>query len=137
MRKYNLIMVLDQTEDHVLMCLRQSDPYEGKYNLVGGKIEEGEDVTASAYRELFEETGISKQDIILYPYLDFHWHPIAMTMSVFVGRLQHTVSLIEEAHPLFWVSIDEDFFDTTKYAGEGNIGHMIQIYKDIRGEIFE
>ncbi len=52
-------------------------------------------------------------------------------MEVYYGVLKHDVELIEEVNPLEWVSLDEDFFDMTKYAGEGNIGHIlkeIQIY---------
>ncbi|QMS84604.1 NUDIX hydrolase [Candidatus Xianfuyuplasma coldseepsis] len=137
MRRYNLIMVLDPSEQHILMCHRQSDPYKGKYNLVGGKIDDGEVIINSAYRELFEETGITRDEITLYPYLDFLWHPIKMSMNVFIGRLKHSVTLVEEVHPLTWVSINENFFDSDLYAGEGNIGHMVQIYHEIRGEIFD
>lgn len=32
----------------------------------------------------------------------------------------------EEAHPLEWLSIDENFFDLDRFAGEGNIGHMVE-----------
>ena len=40
------------------MCHRQKPPYQGLYNLVGGKAEDGEDGLHAAYRELREETGI-------------------------------------------------------------------------------
>jgi len=137
MRLFNLILVLNKTEDKVLMCHRSKNPYKGKYNLVGGKIEDDEEYLVSAYRELFEETGISKDDITLIPFIDFHWHPISMKMVVFIGRLQKDVLLVEEAHKLFWIDVNEDFFNTEKFAGEGNIGHMIHIYKINRDQIFK
>lgn len=38
--------------------------YNGRFwQMIGGKIEEGEDVIAAAQRELFEETGLSKNDV--------------------------------------------------------------------------
>ena len=37
MKKYNVILVYNQTEDKILMCKRTKEPYKGKYNLVGGK----------------------------------------------------------------------------------------------------
>ena len=43
MQGYNCIMIFDKDKKHVLCCKRLWDPYEGKFNLVGGKIDEGED----------------------------------------------------------------------------------------------
>lgn len=137
MTTYNLIMVLNQDETKVLMLKRTKDPYLNKYNFCGGRVEDGEDLLESAYRELFEESGIHKKDITLLPYVDFTWHPVHMIMHVFIGRLQNEVTLVEEIHPLHWIDINSDFFDTNKFAGEGNIGHMIQIYHEIRSTIFD
>ena len=127
--KYNLIMVFDATEESILMCHRKSEPYTGLYNLLGGKIENGEDYLDSAYRELFEESGITKNDIVLTPLMDFVWHPMDMEMHVFYGTLKHEVLLVEEVHSLHWMSTKENFFDMKKFAGEGNIGHMLRIWE--------
>jgi 8-oxo-dGTP diphosphatase len=132
MTSYNLIIVFNEEENKVLMCKRMSEPYLGLYNLVGGKIDEGEAVIDSAYRELFEETGISKEDINLLPFIDFLWHPIDMEMKVFVGKVKSNIKLVEEIHPLEWISVTENFFDMTVFAGEGNIGHMMEIFKSQR-----
>lgn len=137
MKRYNLIIVLNEAEDKVLMCYRSKNPYKGKYNLVGGKIENNEDNLASAYRELFEETGIKNYDIKLTLFMDFVWHVIDMEMIVFIGKLSKDISLVEEVHKLVWVDINENFYDTSKFAGEGNIGHMIEIYKLHRDLIFK
>jgi len=135
MKKYNLVMVFNKEEDKVLMCFRSKDPYKGLYNLVGGKIDKDEDHLESAYRELFEETNISKMDINLKPLMDFKWHPIDMEMYVYVGVLKHKVRLVDEVHKLYWVSLDENFFDMSKYAGEGNIGHMMEIYNQVKDKL--
>lgn len=125
--RYNLILALNKEKTHVLMCYRSKDPYQDLYNLLGGKIEDHEDDLQSAYRELFEESGITKEDIHLTPFMDFVWHPIDMEMKVYKGVLNKEVDLIDEVHKLVWMPITEDFFDTTKFAGEGNIGHMIML----------
>ena len=65
MQGYNLIVVFSPEGDKVLMCRRIKEPYKGLSNFVGGKIEPGEDGETAAYRELFEETGITRRDIQL------------------------------------------------------------------------
>ena len=42
-RVYNCIVVFNHTKDSVLFCKRQKDPYKGKFNFVGGKVEQEED----------------------------------------------------------------------------------------------
>jgi 8-oxo-dGTP diphosphatase len=48
---------------------------------------------------------------------------------VYAGMLLHEVALIEEKNKLFWLDLNEDFFDFRRFAGEGNIGHMVEILK--------
>ena len=71
MQGYNCIMVFDKEEKYLLFCKRLWDPYEGKFNLVGGKIDPGENGFHAAYRELHEETGITDKDIELTHMMDF------------------------------------------------------------------
>lgn len=132
MTRYNLCFVLNKEKTHLLMGFRSKDPYKGKYNLLGGKIEDNEDDLDSAYRELFEESGISSENIILKPFLDFNWHAFDMEMKVYIGALTKEVTLKKEIHELHWIPITDNFFDLEKYAGEGNIGHMVEIYKQMR-----
>ena len=126
MQGYNCVLVYNRDRSEILFCKRLNDPYEGMYNLVGGKIEPGEDGFHAAYRELFEETGISREDITLYHMMDFTFYNQECVVEVYVGMLTGDVELRAEKHPLHWISAKEDFFDLEKYAGEGNIGHMIQ-----------
>lgn len=128
--RYNLVLILNQKETQVLMCFRSRNPYKGLYNLLGGKIEKEEEDIDSAYRELFEESGISRNDVYLEPFMDFVWHPIDMEMKVYKGVLNKEVTLVDEVHELHWLPLTENFFDTTKFAGEGNIGHMIMLMHD-------
>ena len=133
MRKLNVIIVFDNEEDKILMCKRTKEPYKGKLNLVGGKVEKCEDELHAAYRELEEETGISKNDIILTSLMNFEYKLQDMELEVYVGKLNKEVKLVEEINKLFWIDKNNNFFDVEKYAGEGNIGHMlkhVEIYKD-------
>ena len=127
MKGYNAILIYDTSGEKLLFCHRQKDPYKGKYNFVGGKIEQGEEGFAAAYRELFEETGISSADVSLSHLMDFTYYGLDFYLEIYAGRLEHPVKLTEEKNPLIWFLETEDFFDTRKFAGDGNIGHIVRI----------
>lgn len=126
MQGYNCIMVYSQDGNELLFCRRTKDPYQGLYNLVGGKIEEDEDGYKAAYRELREETGIDGNQIQLQHMMDFTYYNQNCYVEVYAGRLNTETVLTEEAHPLVWLKISENFFDNKRFAGEGNIGHMVE-----------
>lgn len=133
MKKYNVIIVYNTEESQILMCERKKEPYKGKLNLVGGKLEKNESEIEAAYRELYEETGITNKDINLVHLMNLQYIINDMELQVFVGKLNKNVKVIEELNKLCWVNITENFFDINKFAGEGNIGHMlyqVEIYKD-------
>ena len=133
MEKLNVIIVYNKEENKILMCKREKEQYKGKFNLVGGKVEQDEDELHAAYRELREETGITNKDITLTHIMNFQYKMQDMELEVYAGKLNKNVDLIEELNRLYWIDKNENFFDLEKYAGEGNIGHMVQqveIYKD-------
>ena len=82
-----MIAVLDAQGENVLMCLRRKPPYQGLWNLVGGKLEPGESGEEAAYRELFEETAIPRGELALWHVMDFVYHASAIRMEVWAGRL--------------------------------------------------
>ncbi|MCI8344496.1 MAG: NUDIX domain-containing protein [Clostridia bacterium] len=137
MKKLNVIIVYNKEESKILMCKRAKEPYKGKYNLVGGKVEQGENELHAAYRELQEETGITKQDIQLTHLMNFQYNMSDIELEVFVGKLNKEVELQEEINELLWINGKEDFFSMEKYAGEGNIGHMIQQVEIYKGRLFD
>ena len=55
------------------MCKRKKEPYKGKFNLVGGKVEQNENELHAVYRELREETGITDNDIALTYIMNFQY----------------------------------------------------------------
>lgn len=126
MQGYNCIMVFSPDGNQILFCKRTKNPYKGLYNLVGGKIEDGENGFDAAYRELEEETGIDPGKIQLSHMMDFTYYNQNCYVEVYVGQLSKETELQEETHPLEWLSLDEDYFDRSRFAGEGNIGHMVE-----------
>ncbi len=136
MKKVNCIIILNKEKTKLLFCKRLNDPYKGLYNFVGGKIEENENSLDAAYRELFEETGITNLDTKLEAFMDFIWHIQDIHMEVYVGTLNKDVNLVPEKHPLHWLDLDENFFDMKVFAGDGNIGNMIEIL-NITPELYE
>lgn len=129
MKKYNVVVVFDKNFEKTLMCKRTKEPYKGMYNLVGGKIEKENDGLNEAYRELYEETNISNEDISLEHFMNIEYISFNKMIEVYYGVLNKEVQLVEEVNKLEWVKIDDDFFDMNKYAGEGNIGHIIEEIK--------
>lgn len=119
-------MVYNEKRDKLLFCKRIKEPYKGLYNFVGGKINPEEDGFAAAYRELYEETGISEKEIELNHMMDFTYYNQDCYVEVYVGYLRREVELKVEIHPLYWLELNEDFFNTRRFAGEGNIGHMVE-----------
>lgn len=133
MQGYNAIVVFNENTDKMLMCKRRRNPYKGLSNFVGGKIEKDENGLDAAYRELEEETAITKNDIILSHLMDFTYHFGNCYLEVYVGKLNKEVIVSGEENDLYWSSLEHNFFDVTQYAGEGNIGHImmhIEMFKD-------
>lgn len=126
-KHYNCIVVFNKNRDRILFCKRMKPPYEGLYNFVGGKVEPGENSIHAAYRELHEETGISRNQITLFPLMDITYYQRKFVLELYVGQLQDEVELIEEKNPLTWMPLTEDFADSGKYAGDKNIAHIVTI----------
>ena len=129
MRKLNLVVVFNNDLSEVLFCIRAKEPYKGMYNFVVGKVEEGESNDDAAYRELFEETGISNNDIELDHFMDLNYFKYENNLQVYYGILKHDVTLVEEKNKLEWVTVDDRLLDNSKFAGNYNIPHIIRQIK--------
>ena len=131
----NVIAVFNKDLTKTLMCKRKKEPYKNLYNFVGGKIENDNSVE-EAYRELKEETNIAKKDIDIVHLMDIFYYKSDIELEIYYGVLKNEVNLIEEVNKLKWIDMKENFFDYNKFAGEGNIGHIIiQIKKDLNLKI--
>jgi len=129
MKRFNLIVVFNKDLTKVLFCIRAKEPYKGLYNFVGGKVEESEPNDEAAYRELFEETGISSNDIELDHFMDLNYFKYENNLQVYYGILKNEVTLVEEKNKLEWVTINEELLNNEKFAGNYNIPHIIKQIK--------
>ncbi|WP_308419772.1 NUDIX hydrolase [Ornithinibacillus halotolerans] len=129
-------MVYNKAMDKLLMCKRLKEPYKGLSNLVGGKIERDETGIDAAYRELYEETSITKDDVQLHHLMDFTYYFHDLYIEVYVGRLAREVFVSGDENTLYWSELDHNFFDQSIYAGEGNIGHMIEQVNSVKDKLF-
>lgn len=128
MQGYNLIVVFDKRRERVLLCRRRKEPYKGLLNFVGGKIEPGEEGLAAAYRELREETGLAEADISLFHFMDLTYYRGApCRLEVYTGRLKGPAQVQGEENQLIWQDAKEDMFDRTRFAGMGNMGHIMAL----------
>ena len=132
MKIMNVSVVYDHTRDNVLMCMRRKDPYKGKLNFVGGKVEAGEKFLDAAYRELEEETGVTRQDITLKHLMDLTYYTYDIEIQVYVGQLKHEVMVSGEENQLVWLPANGDFTGADRFAGQWNIAHIMEM---IRGDI--
>lgn len=126
MKKLNLIVVFNKSLNKVLFCIRAKEPYKGLYNFVGGKVEENESNDDAAYRELFEETGISRDDIELDHFMDLNYFKYENNIQVYYGILKNKVKLVEEKNKLEWIVISDELLNNKKFDGNYNIPHIIR-----------
>ena len=63
--------------------------------------------------------------------MNFQYISSDIELEEYAGKLNKDVELVEEINKLFWIDKTENFFDMNKFAGNGNIGHMICQAKDL------
>jgi 8-oxo-dGTP pyrophosphatase MutT (NUDIX family) len=68
-----LTLCIIQKDGKVLLGMKKRGFGEGKWNGFGGKVQDGETIEDAAKRELFEEAGISADDLQKLGVLDFSW----------------------------------------------------------------
>lgn len=137
MLRLNVIMLADESGGNLLMCRRRKNPYKGLYNFVGGKAKDGEDGLHAAYRELREETGVTAADVTLHHLSTFTYHSGGAglppyELQAYVGCLRHAVDVRGDENPLEWMPIEQNFFDLTRFAGEGSVGHIVESVRRYR-----
>lgn len=131
MKRYVVIFIFNKSKDKVLLMKRKKQPYIGKYNGIGGKIEGSEAVIECCIRETFEETGIlitKPKHLVTYIYpetLEFANNEIEL--NVFYDSIDE-VSIEENEEGSFnWkdLAFAEDF-ENRELAGHANIALFVR-----------
>lgn len=120
-----LTIVFAENMLSVLMCEHKK---LGANNFIGGKIEDGETMMEASYRELYEETGITPEDVELRLVRhEITTSPVLGEWDIYVtcGVLKHPVELREEKNKLFWADVYEDEIFLEAY-GNGNCANYLQ-----------
>lgn len=68
-------------------------------------------------------------------FMDFTYYFHDCYVEVYVGRLKEELQVSGDENELYWSDLNQDFFDMSKYAGEGNIGHVVEQVNMIKDEI--
>ncbi len=115
-KQYSLVMI--QGDDKILLGMKKRGFGQGKYNGFGGKVEAGESIEESAYREFKEETtvglkdgSLSKRAILTF---FFESEDSIMQVHLFTGAistLQGDPAETDEMKPQ-WFSMDAIPFDS-------------------------
>lgn len=71
-------------DNNVLLALKKKGFGTGKWNGVGGKVEDGEMIEEAAIRETQEEIGVTPKDIMRAAII--HYMPYDITMHVYIAK---------------------------------------------------
>ena len=133
-----LTLIFNEKRNKVLMCYHEK---QHAYNYVGGHSKPGESEMEATYRELFEETGITKNDVDLVFVRNeqvtcpsSYYKQQAWSLFVTAGVLKHEVELKAERNTLEWVdvwNIDKIIY---RSFGHGNCYLYLREAVDIIGD---
>ena len=98
---------------------KPNDMHMGKWNGLGGKLEPGESPEECAIREVFEESGLRTEELILKGFLTFpkfsndeDWYAFVYLIPSFSGSLVNSPE-----GELRWIE-DEKLLDLNLWAGD-------------------
>jgi len=107
-----VVFGLDENDLKVLLIQRGSPPFKGQWALPGGFVEVGEDLDASARRELMEETnlsGVFLEQLITIgtPDRDPREHVLTVAYYALVNLIDHPPTAATDAQNAAWFSLDD------------------------------
>ena len=104
------LIFITRENKEVLLIQGASDKkiWANRLNGIGGHVERGEDVKTSARREIMEETGLSKGDLILRGIIMIDVEPnVGICLYLFLGKSFEGEIKESNEGKLRWVKTDE------------------------------
>lgn len=123
----NMVMVYDRETKRAVVQKRVK--YWTGCTFPGGHVEKGESFSESAKREVFEETGLTVDNLKLCGTVDWCHKKTGVRYIVFLYKTDtFSGKLIEETEegPVFWADIDE----IPKMELSPNFGEYLKVFLD-------
>ena len=131
-KSYVLGIVFDYKLEEVLLLKRVNEPYSGRLNGIGGKVEHGEQFLEAMKREMFEETDIKLENVGKIEGLITFTRPNGASVNVFYILLNKTYKkkeqiTIDEGILKWYHFINDNLYDVRniKLASEGATAYFI------------
>ena len=118
--------VLIMKGDKLLLAKRSTNPYKGKYGVVGGFLENGEDPKSGALREVKEETGLTARiEKFLGIYVDKYEKGEFTFNLCYVGRIAGgKMKAQDDVASLEWFDLDS--------LPKPPFKSQIEVFKDLK-----
>jgi len=132
-----LCILVSADSKNVLMQKKNKGPYPGKLNGFGGRVSiNDESAKAAMYREMAEETNLSKDDLEYLEELVTLTYPNGIVLHVYSGRIKEGCDYIQvEDEELMWLRIESPspvlIPDSPVFAGDGEIAYLVNFALNI------
>lgn len=127
--KYSIVFIFKKDLSKILLIHKTKGPYLNALNGIGGKIDiSDKNEESGAYREVMEETGLSKNDVLPLQYMMTVSYPSGAELFIYCTALKNDSiePLQMEEEKLEWFSPEmlTDVRDTG-LAGEGILPYFV------------
>lgn len=137
MKEYTICLLFDMKCNKVLLVQKKATTFAGKWNGVGGEVEEGETPFQCAVREIKEETGAKVKAPIWIGTLRLPYdckgkteEPVCLywyCASIF--NYEVTQQVTDSGELLRWFDLSDVLISDAKYsifAGDGDVAYFIR-----------
>ena len=99
-------IIVQNKDKYLLLKLAEGNPeYQGRWQLPGGKLDQKETAKKGAIRELFEETGIKREEL---EKLKMITDPISFETHIFLTTVDNDkIKLSKEHSEYIWLTYQE------------------------------